>query len=348
MAGMKDVAKQAGVSVATVSHVMNKTRYVGPETQQRVLEAIRELRYYKDASARQLARGRSDVFGLIVSDVENPFFPEIFKSFESAALRKGFHVLLFNTNYEVTRSEKAIRTLIENRARGVVMMTSESIPETIQELETREIPAVFLNVGQVRAFMSNIRVDYRQGISQAIDHLHSLGHRAFSLIAGPYNLSSAVTRRAAFIDALYQKGLHFEHIHEGNHRADGGADAVTKMLQQARFPTALLCSNDLTAIGAMSALHHHGVRIPEDVSVVGLDDITFSSHTYPPLTTIRISRERLGKLAFEELERILRSKRRQGRECVEQTQLIVRGSTGRARRQDLSVTVVPAEAEQAS
>lgn len=189
MAGMKDVAKQAGVSVATVSHVMNKTRYVGPETQQRVLEAIRQLRYYKDASARQLARGRSDLYGLIISDVENPFFPEIVKSFESAALRKGFHVLLFNTNYDVARSEAAIRRLIENRARGVAMMTSEAIPESMQELEAREIPAVFLNVGQVRTYMSNIRVDYRQGISQAVDHLYGLGHRVFSLIAGPHSFS---------------------------------------------------------------------------------------------------------------------------------------------------------------
>ncbi len=348
MAGMKDVAKQAGVSVATVSHVMNKTRHVEPETQQRVLEAIRELRYYKDASARHLARGRSDVFGLVVSDIENPFFPEIVKSFETAALRKGFHVLLFNTDYDVARSEAAIRRLIENRARGVAMMTSEPVPESVEELEARQIPTVFLNVGQVRPFMSNIRVDYRQGISQAVDHLYGLGHRTFSLIAGPHTLSSAVTRRAAFIDSLNQKGLHLEQILEGNHRADGGAAAVTNLLSQARLPTALLCSNDLTAIGAMSALHHHGVRIPGDVSVVGLDDITFSSHTYPPLTTIRISREHLGKLAIEELERILRSKRRQGRECVEQSQLVVRGSTGCARRGEISVTLMPSVAEPTS
>jgi LacI family transcriptional regulator len=341
MAGMKDVAKQAGVSVATVSHVINKTRYVGPEIQQRVLEAIRKLRYYKDASARYLARGRSDVFGLVVSDIENPFFPEIVKSFETAAMRKGFDVLLFNTDYDVTRGEAAIRRLIEYRARGVAMMTSEPIPETAQELEARQIPVVFLNVGQVRAFMSNIRVDYRQGISQAVDHLYALGHRTFSLIAGPPTLYTAVTRRTAFIDSLNQKGLHLEQILEGNHRVDGGETAVMNLLSQARFPTAVLCSNDLTAIGAMSALHRYGVRVPDDVSVVGLGDITFSLHTYPPLTTIRVSREHLGKLAIEELERMLRSKHRKGRECAEQTQLVVRASTGCARRGELSVSGMP-------
>jgi len=330
---MKEVAERAGVSVTTVSHVMNRTRFVAPKTRRRVQEAIRELSYYKDAHARRLAVGRSDFFGLIVSDIQNPFFPEIISGFETEALEKRCDVLLCNTNYDPKRTEAAVRKMIENKVRGVAVMTSEFTSALAEELTSNQVAVVFLDLGQVQPYTSNIRVDYTYGIFQAIQHLHDLGHEDIAFLAGPQSLRSAVIRRQAFVDALRQWGLSADRTLEGNHKVDGGIAAARVLLESNRLPTAILCSNDLTAIGAMSAFHEAGLRVPEDVSVVGFDDIYFSSIAVPPLTTVGLSRERLGKLALEALQKILRNKKRQGAEYVVETQLVVRRSTARANRQ---------------
>lgn len=327
---MEDVAKQAGVSVTTVSHVINSTRLVAPETRQRVLEAIRQLNYYKDAHARRLARGHSGFLGLIVSDIGNPFFPEIIKSFETAALAKGLDLLLCNTHYDPVRTEAAVRKMIENKVRGVAVMTSEWGAALVRDLAAHQVAMIFLDLGTVGRQKSNIRVDYSQGIYQAIDHLHCLGHKEIAFIAGPQTLRSAVTRRKAFTDVLNQWGLPSHRTLEGNHKVDGGTRAVQALLAGRPLPTAILCSNDLTAIGALKALAEAGVHVPEDVSVVGFDDISFACLAHPPLTTVNLSRERLGKLAFEGLMKMLRSKRQEGAEYVVETRLVIRQSTGQA------------------
>lgn len=327
---MKDVAEKAGVSVTTVSHVMNKTRFVAPQTRRRVQEVIRALNYHKDAHARRLAVGRSDFFGLIVSDIENPFFPEIVKSFQSAALDRGFDLLLCNTNYDPARTEAAVHKMIENKVRGVAIMTSELGAALADQLTANQVAVVLLDLGHVGPHMSNIRVNYSEGIDQAIEHLHALGHRDIAFISGPQSLRSAVIRREAFITALKHRGLSAQRVLEGNHKVDGGEAAVHALLGRSPLPTAILCSNDLTAIGVMSALREAGLRVPEDISVVGFDDIYFARIAYPPLTTVNLSRERLGQLTFEALQNILRAKKRHGAEYVVETKLVVRNSTAQA------------------
>ena len=324
---MEDVAKKAGVSVTTVSHVVNKTRHVAPETRRRVQEAIRELNYYKDAHARHLARGRSDFFGLILSDIGNPFFPEVVKGFEAAGLEKGFDLLLFNTNYDPGRTEAAVRRMIENKVRGVAVMTSEWGSSLAEDLAAHQVAVVFLDLGPVGEYTSNIQVNYSGGIYQAIDHLRKLGHHDFCFIAGPQALRSAVTRRKAFVDALNQWNLPSHLTLEGNHKVDGGIRAVQTLLDRRPLPTAILCSNDLTALGALKALAEAGVTVPEDVSVVGFDDIDFAQFAHPALTTVNLSRERLGQLAFDALGKILKSKSHEGARYVVETQLMVREST---------------------
>jgi LacI family transcriptional regulator len=328
---MKDVAERAGVSVTTVSHVVNRTRPVAPETLRRVESAIEELNFYKNVHARRLARGGSDFLGLIVSDIANPFFPELIKSFEAAALECGFDLLLFNTDYHLHRTEAAVRKMIENKVRGVAVMTSEFAPGLAEDLEANHVSVVFLDHGDVRDFVSDIRVDYSSGISDAIRHLFDLGHRDFAFIAGPQNLKSAVIRRKAFIETVSRWGMTSHRTLESNHKVEGGVEAVKVFLAQPNFPTAILCSNDLTAIGALSALHQAGLKIPDDVSVVGFDDIFFASVTHPPLTTVSLSRARLGQLAFEALERMLHHKTHRGAEYVVETRLLVRQSTGPSR-----------------
>ncbi|HTV54696.1 MAG TPA: LacI family DNA-binding transcriptional regulator [Terriglobia bacterium] len=330
---MEDVAEKAGVSVTTVSHVMNKTRFVARDTRQRVLKAIQELSYYKDAHARKLARGQSDFFGLIVSDIENPFFPEIIKSFETAALNRRFDLMLSNTDYDSRRAQHAVQKMIENKVRGVAVMTSEFSPELAKQLTSNRVCVVFLDVGQPQPYISNIKVDYAKGIFQAIDHLYSLGHQAIGFIAGPQSLRSAAVRRKAFVDALRQYGLMTEATVEGNHRVDGGVKAIEDLLGRPNFPSAILCSNDLTAIGAITALQDAGLRVPEDVSIVGFDDIYLARIVRPALTTVNLPRERVGTLAFDALQKMLRSKARPGAEYVIETQLQIRKSTAPAREQ---------------
>jgi len=324
---MEDVAKQAGVSITTVSHVINRTRAVAPETRRQVLAAINKLGFYKNAHARRLARGRSDFLGLIVSDIGNPFFPEVIKSFEAAALAKGLDLLLCNTNYDPKRTAAAVRMMIENKVRGVAVMTSELASPLGRDLASHQVAVVFLDLGTVGKYTSSIHVDYSRGIQQAIDHLVELGHKDFAFISGPQSLPSSVTRQKAFIEALSQRQLATRRTWEGNHQVDGGMRAVQALLAHHPLPTAILCSNDLTAVGALNALQQGGLRVPQDISVVGFDDIDLASFSAPPLTTVNLSREFIGQLAFQALQKILKSKGRMGSEYLVATELVIRQST---------------------
>ncbi len=329
---MKDVAERAGVSTTTVSHVVNKTRRVSPETRKRVRQAVREMRFYKDALAGRLGSGQSHFYGLIVSDITNPFFPDLINGFESAALQGRFETLLCNTSYDSRRTAAGVKMMIGNKVRGVAVMTSEFADHLTQDFTANHIAVVSLDLGTPGLYTANIRVDYARGIRQAIDHLYGLGHRDIAFISGPQKLRSAKIRSEGFASALQSYGLNPERTLESDHRVEGGMLAAHALLGQGKAPTAILCSNDLTAIGAMRALCEAGLRIPDDVSVVGFDDIYFAGITAPPLTTISVPRDRVGRLAFGALQSIQRSKGNQGREYLVETELVVRKSTAPPRR----------------
>ncbi len=335
---MRDVAQRAGVSVTTVSHVLNKTRFVAPETCQRVLDIVRELNYYANAHARRLAKNRSDLFGLLISEIANPFFPEVIKGFQSAAWERGYDMLLCNTEYDPEHTQSAIRKMIESEVRGVAVMTSSLDGEVAKELIPSQVGVVFCNLAPARRLMSSIEISHSQGISQALEHVIKLGHQDVAVIAGPQRNRTAVTIQNAIVAGLRTCGLRPGPVLESDYRLDGGASAVSSLMNQPVFPTAIFCGNDLIAMGAMSALEEVGIRVPEDVSVIGFDDILFARLARPPLTTIHIPRERLGKLAFEALEKMARSKRHQGVEYVLETSLVIRKSTAPPRRHHLRLS----------
>jgi DNA-binding LacI/PurR family transcriptional regulator len=328
---MREVAKKAGVSPATVSRVLNKTQYIVPETEQRVLEVVRQLNYYKNVHARRLATGRSDLFGLVISEIANPYFPEIIRGFQATAWERGFDVLLFNTEYQQGRIDSVMRKLIESDVRGVAIMTSSVDKSATAELTAAGVGVVFCNLGPPDRLISNISIDYQSGISQAIEHVVSLGHRRAAVIAGPGNNHTAVTIKLALVKGLNERKLHPFPVIESNYRVDSGASAVRAILSQTEIPTVIFCGSDLIAMGAMKTLEEEGVRVPEDVSVVGIDDISFAFLTRPPLTTISVPREHLGVIAFEALEKVLKLKRRKGADYYLATKLVVRKSTGAAR-----------------
>ena len=331
---MREVAEKAGVSPATVSRVLNKTQYISPETEQRVLEVVRQLNYYKNVHARRLATGQSDLFGLVISEIANPYFPEIIRGFQAAAWDRGFDVLLFNTEYQESRTKSVIRKLIESDVRGVAIMTSSVDKSTTSELTAAGVGIVFCNLGAPERLISNISIDYQRGISQAIEHVVALGHRRAAIIAGPGNNRTAITIRRALVTGLNERKLNPFPVIECNYRVDSGASAVRAVLSQPERPTVIFCGSDLIAMGAMKTLEEEGVQVPDDVSVVGIDDISFAFLARPPLTTISVPRERLGVIAFEALEKVLKLKRRKGAEYYLETELVVRRSTASARRQN--------------
>ncbi|HET6931023.1 MAG TPA: LacI family DNA-binding transcriptional regulator [Candidatus Acidoferrum sp.] len=328
---MREVAKRAGVSPATVSRVLNKTSYISVETQRRVLEVVRQLKYFKNVHARRLATGRSDLFGLVISEIANPYFPEVIRGFQAAAWDRGFDVILCNTQYDQPRTKSILRKLIESDVRGVAVMTSSIDKPTVSELMDAGIGVVFCNVGPAGKLVSTISIDYQRGIEQAIEHIAGLGHRRAAVIAGPDDNHTAITIKDALVAGLKKRNLDPFPVINSNYHVDAGASAVRAMLSTNDKPTAIFCGSDLIALGAMSALEEAGARIPEDISVIGIDDISFAFLARPPLTTIRVPRERVGTTAFEALDRMLKLKRRKGADYYLETELVVRRSTSTAR-----------------
>lgn len=329
MISMKEVAARAGTSVTTVSHVVNRTRYVAPETVERVQKAIDELGFHPNRAARVLARGANDLLGLIISDITNPFFPELVKGFERAALRLGCEITLANTNYDPRRTNACVERLLAERVRGIAVLTSEMDPALIQNLRRHQVPVVYLDMGQADTYAANIVIDYDSGIDQAVQHLTSLGHNRIGLISGPAELRSAQQRLRAFERAAERYKLHAV-VETADMRQEGGEQAAARLLQASEPPTGIIAANDLMAFGALRAIHGAGLRVPEDVSVVGFDNILFSAVTHPPLTTVEVSRTELGVIAAEALRRISSSSNHMGAEYRLKTTLVVRESTGPA------------------
>lgn len=330
---IRQVARRAGVSVATVSRTINGSEKVVPETAERVRRAIKELNYYPDTNARALGSGKSSFYGLIISDIANPFFPELVKNFEDVALEYGQEVLIANTNYDPKRMEECISRMLQRKVEGVAIMTSEMDQALLAEFCKREIPLVFLDTGKPGRLVSNILIDYAFGINAAIDHLVSLGHCSIGFLAGPASLASSCKRREAFLAGLKRKGRRLTGVvEEGNHRVDGGRAAMSRLLASRNHPVAVIASNDMTAIGALGAIRDHGLRVPQDISLIGFDDVEISAFLQPALTTVRLPRPQIARMAFSALFQANQSGKTEGSEFVIKPELIVRDSTRSIKR----------------
>jgi LacI family transcriptional regulator len=223
--------------------------------------------------------------------------------------------------------------MLERKVDGVAMMTSEMDLGLIKELARRGVPLVFMDVGRVGPRMSHVLIDYAHGIRQAVDHVAALGHKRIGFITGPLDLHSARTRRQAFLDGLRAHGIKTDPrlVREGTHTAEGGHQAMAALLRNARPPTAVICSNDWTAIGALRTIDAAGLRVPGDISVVGFDDIPLASYTSPPLTSVRMSAEDVGSTAFDALFRLIGGEHLEGEARQVPTRLVIRESTAKPR-----------------
>jgi LacI family transcriptional regulator len=329
---IREIARRAKVSTATVSRAINRVPTVDPQLAKRVWKVVEELGYYPNTQARALVSGKSRIFGLIVSEITNPFFPEIVQSFEDIAVRHNYEILLTSTVHDPKRMSLAVRRMIERRVDGVAILTFGMEESLIEDLRFRKVPVVFVDVGPAVPGVSNIRINYQHGIRQAVQHLAALRHTQIAFVTGPLRLKSALARRAAFESSMKEIGLDTpaELIVEGDHTMEGGMRALVELIERRNRPTAILCSNDMTAIGVLREAYEYGLTIPQDLSLVGFDDIRLAQFTTPPLTTVQMSQTQLAELAFKALITEAESVSPTGREYELVTSLVLRRSTALA------------------
>jgi LacI family transcriptional regulator len=328
---IRAVAAMAKVSIATVSRTINGSPLVSDRLTKRVWQAIEQLNYFPNTHARSLVSGRSRIFGIIVENITNPFFPELIQNFEEIAVAHGYEILVSSSNSDPAVLTTCVRRMIERKVEGVAMLTFGEEEPVLDQLSFHDIPLVLAEFHLEDPKTSTILLDYATGIRAAIDHLVELGHNKIAFLAGPHNIHSAVTRENDFRTAMEAVGLPIQKkwVIECDHTLKGGVAGFDRLQALAAGPTAILCSNDMTAIGVLRAAYLKGLRVPQDLSVVGLDDIDFAEFTLPPLTTIRLSRGDLARAAFEALRQQAEEAgtSRIQREFLVSTSLVLRGST---------------------
>jgi LacI family transcriptional regulator len=298
---IREIARRAKVSIATASRAINRVPTVDPQLAKKVWKIIDELGYYPNTQARALVLGRTRIFGLVVSEITNPFFPEIVQTFENLAVENNYEILLTSTVDDPKRMESAVRRMIERRVDGVAILTFGMEESLTEYLRYRKVPLVFVDVGPDVPGVANIRINYLNGIREAVQHLAALRHTRIAFITGPPHFKSALARRDAFRTAMREIGLSPDLIIIGDHRMEGGMKALHELHDLNQPPTAVLCSNDMTAIGVMREAYEQNMRIPESLSIVGFDDIRLSEFTIPPLTTVQMSQHELATIAFRAL-----------------------------------------------
>lgn len=329
---IRTIARLANVSIATVSRTINRVPTVNPKIAKRVWEVIEELDYFPNTQARALVSGRSWILGLIVSEITNPFFPELIQGFEDIAVEHGYEILVSSTNYDPKRMSHCIRRMLERKVDGVAVMTFGIEAPLLDQLAQRKVPLVFVDVGPDGPGINVLKVDYHHGIRQGVQHLAALGHRNIAFVRGPEGLHSAQSRLDAFLESLRECGIapNPAWILPGDHTLEGGMAAMQQLLTEKNMPTAVMCSNDMTAIGVLHTMYRAGLRVPDDLSVIGFDNIHIAEVTIPPLTTVQMSRFDLAKAAVTALRACAEGTEKsvQKHEYNIQTDLVVRESTG--------------------
>lgn len=331
---IREIAKRARVSTATVSRAINRVPTVDPQLARRVWRVVEQLGYYPNTQARALVSGKSRILGLVVSEITNPFFPEIVQTFEELAVRNDYEILLTSTVHDSKRMKSAVRRMIERRVDGVAILTFGMEGSLLADLHLRSLPLVFVDVGPDLPHVTNIRIDYQTGIRQAVQHLAAMRHKAIAFVSGPSEIKSAVARKEAFISSMKEIGLAIAPgmIVVGDHTMEGGMKSLQALKTLRKSPTAVMCSNDMTAIGVMREAYNMGLSVPQDLSVIGFDDIHLSRFTIPPMTTVQMSQSELARIAFEALlnDTVGRLQREGRQEFELKTSLILRRSTSLA------------------
>lgn len=303
MKTMKDVAERARVSVSTVSHVLNGTRKVSEETREGVLAAVEELAYRPNLLAKGLKTRRTFTIGLLISDIQNAFFTSMVRGVEDVALSRGYHLFLCNTDEDAAREGEYITELAKKRVDGLMVAPSAGRDEYAGRLRAGDVPFVFVDraVGGVEAGV--VSVDNAIGMRLVAEHLVGLGHRRIGMISGPLDKASGYERYAGLKRALAVLGVGLDDdlVRFGDFRTSGGREGAAGLMGLPSPPTALVTANNQMTLGALLTVAGMGLRVPDDVSVVGFDDPEWAPLAGPPLTTIAQPTYRMGVRAAQML-----------------------------------------------
>ncbi len=330
MATMKDIAKLAGVSTSTVSHVINKTRFVSEEISERVNNAAKELNYYApSALARSLKVNRTKTIGMLVTTSTNPFFGEVVKGVERSCYHKGYSLILCNTEGDNERMRQSINTLLQKRVDGLILMCSSLEGERIDVFERYpDIPVVVMDWGPMLFTSDKIQDNSLRGGYLAAKYLIDCGHTEIGCITGPLIKHQAQMRYEGYKRAMNEAGLEFNAnwIIESDFECEGGYQAFKKMAERGTLPSSIFVSNDMMAMGVINAANELGIKVPDDLSIIGYDDIHIAKFTSPSLTTIHQPKYRLGQAAVETLVRRLDDKSNEAQVVQLEPTLVIRNS----------------------
>jgi LacI family transcriptional regulator len=311
MATIKEIAQRANVSAATVSHVVNNTRFVSDEVRARVDAAVAALGYVPNAVARSLRMRGTQTLGMMIPNISNLFFAELVRAFEDECYRQGYSLILCNSEDDPGREIIYLRTLMSKRVDGLVMISAGRDDHLCRLLSTTWLPLVIVDREIEGVTADLVEVDHEHGGYLAARHLLDLGHRRIAAIAGPGDLVVSKQRVFGFERALAEAGTPrpAEYLIHASFTTQGGYEAARRLLGLAKQPTAVFACNDLLALGAIHAMREAGMRVPQDLSVVGFDDIALAAFVSPRLTTIRQPKQRIGELAAQLLIARIKGKR---------------------------------------
>lgn len=329
-ATIKDVAREAGVSVATVSRFFNNSGPVKQETAQRIEEVARRMRYAPNSAAQSLSTRRTSTIGVLLPDLHGEFFSEVIRGIDQTVQRSGWHMLLSSSHNERSEIEAALRAM-RGRVDGLIVMSPDLDPDILATNLPDRLPIVLMNCVMDDPAYDSLNIDNYGGARAVTEHLLEVGHRRIAVITGPARNHDAAERLRGFRDALRDGGVsgYAGDEYAGDFSESAGYAGARALLESAQRPSAIFACNDAMAIGALGGLREAGVRVPEDVAVAGFDDIPIARYVSPPLTTVRVSISRLGECAAERLFRAIESAGdHQPVQEVLPTELVVRRSSG--------------------
>lgn len=329
MATMKDVAIKSGVSITTVSHVINETRFVSEDVVERVNAAIKELNYLPSVLARSLKNNQTKTIGMLIPNNSNPFFADLIRGVEDTCYSNNYSIILCNTDDDLTKQIKYLEVLIGKQVDGLIIVTTRSEKKMVDLLTRQSIPVSIVDREVIGLKADLIKVDNVLGGYLAAGHLIELGHMKIGCISGPPELKVSIERVAGFRKGLKESGLAIDPrwIIHGDFHSEGGYNAMKQMLSMEQRPTAIFACNDLMAFGSLCAAHEQRLTIPHDLSIMGFDDIRLASYSCPPLTTIMQPKHELGvksaRILLDRIENIQRPIQK----ILLEPQLVVRKST---------------------
>lgn len=330
MVNIRDVAKAAGVSTATVSRVMNDHPYITDETRIKVLQAMDQLGYQPSRVARRLRMQATNIFGLILSDIANPFFTTVVRGIEDLAYANKYSLLLCNSDEDRAKEALYLRVLLAEKVAGAIISPTDEDSIACAALIESGIPVVAMDRRLRSLRVDTVLVDNVSGAYRAVSHLIQLGHRRIGLIGGPTTITTGRERQQGYEKALIDHGLAIDEdlIRVGDFKQDSGHQKACELLELRDPPTAIFAANNLMTLGALNAIHEKGLNIPQDVAVVGFDDMPWAPSLNPPLTTVAQPAYELGRVAAEMLLARIANPDRPIREIRLETALIIRMSCG--------------------